>query len=359
MKLKKLFAGVVAAAMIATMSFPAFAADINADSSVGQAAPGGTLNIAKTYTVNHGSFNSESVNLELVPFGEGDYVHVTKSSETDANAERMLPAFTADADADATNGGSIVMNVPNYTKVGVYTYQVKEKDGDTLGMTYDPKTYTLQVIVGNKIENDQIVAGGEKVCYVTMLDGTTKQNSVKNTYNAGTLNITKTVQGNMGDRSTDTKFDFVATFKVPTGKTLRSDIVLPEGYTINWNSTKTEGTVNFKLSHNETFSVQNLPKDIEYSVVEMNGETSLANGAYITNAAGENTYQVSYDNFVNGTVGTTEMTDENVIATNITNTWGSTIDTGVILDNAPYILMLAVVAGGAMTLVIKKRREEE
>ena len=164
MKLKKLFAGVVAAAMIATMSFPAFAADINADSSVGQAAPGGTLNIAKTYTVNHGSFNSESVNLELVPFGEGDYVHVTKSSETDANAERMLPTFTADADADATNGGSIVMNVPNYTKVGVYTYQVKEKDGDTLGMTYDPKTYTLQVIVGNKIENDQIVAGGEKVC---------------------------------------------------------------------------------------------------------------------------------------------------------------------------------------------------
>lgn len=359
MKLKKLFAGVVAAAMIATMSFPAFAADINADSSVGQAAPGGTLNIAKTYTENHGSFNSESVNLELVPFGEGDYVHVTKSSETDANAERMLPTFTADADADATNGGSIVMNVPSYTKVGVYTYQVKEKDGGTLGMTYDPKTYTLQVIVGNKIENDQIAANGEKVCYVTMLDGTTKQNSVKNTYNAGTLNITKTVQGNMGDRSTNTKFSFVATFKVPTGKTLRSDIVLPEGYTINWNSTKTEGTVNFQLSHNQTFSVQNLPKDIEYSVVEMNGEAALANNAYITNAAGENTYQVSYDNFVNGTVGTTEMTDENVIATNITNTWGSTIDTGVILDNAPYMLMLAVVAAGAMTLVIKKRREEE
>lgn len=359
MKLKKLFAGVVAAAMIATMSFPAFADNIGGDVKVGQAAPGGTLSIAKTYTENHGSFNSESVNLELVPFGEGDYVHVTKSSETDANAEGMLPTFTADADADAANGGSIVMNVPSYTKVGVYTYQVKEKDGGTLGMTYDPKTYTLQVIVGNKMENGQIAASGEKVCYVTMLDGTTKQNSVKNTYNAGTLNITKTVQGNMGDRSTNTKFSFVATFKVPTGKTLRSDIVLPEGYTINWNSTKTEGTVNFKLSHNETFSVQNLPQDIEYSVVEMNGETSLANGAYITNATGENTYQVSYDNFVNGTVGTTVMTDENVIATNITNTWGAEIDTGVILDNAPYILMLAVVAGGAMTLVIKKRREEE
>ncbi len=44
----------------------------------------------------------------------------------------------------------------------------------------------------------------------------------------------------------------------------------------------------------------------------------------------------------------------------ITNNKGDkNIDTGVILDNAPYMLMLAVVAGGAMTLVIKKRREEE
>ena len=43
----------------------------------------------------------------------------------------------------------------------------------------------------------------------------------------------------------------------------------------------------------------------------------------------------------------------------ITNVKDGEIDTGVILDNAPYILMLAVVAGAAMTLAIKKRREEE
>ena len=43
----------------------------------------------------------------------------------------------------------------------------------------------------------------------------------------------------------------------------------------------------------------------------------------------------------------------------VINTKGDVIDTGVILDNAPYMLMLAVVAAGAMTLVIKKRREEE
>ena len=69
-------------------------------------------------------------------------------------------------------------------------------------------------------------------------------------------------------------------------------------------------------------------------------------------------YTVEFDNetgafaYTAGETGTREVT--------ITNDAGSgEIDTGVILDNAPYMLMLAVVAGGAMMLVIKKRREEE
>ena len=48
--------------------------------------------------------------------------------------------------------------------------------------------------------------------------------------------------------------------------------------------------------------------------------------------------------------------DNDVVFTNKSTV---NVDTGVILDNAPYMLMLAVVAGAAMTLVIKKRREEE
>ena len=35
------------------------------------------------------------------------------------------------------------------------------------------------------------------------------------------------------------------------------------------------------------------------------------------------------------------------------------VDTGVILDNAPYIALLTFVAAGAVFMVIKKRREEE
>lgn len=357
MKLKKLFAGVVAVAMMATMSFPAFADTTNIGNGVkvGQGAPGDPLTIAKTYTVNGGSFNSDTVNLELVAFAENDYVHVTDSTITDEAAEQLLPTFTANSSATSQNA-SISMQLPAYTKVGTYTYQVKEVDGGTLGMTYDDTTYTLQVRVANKMVDGKIDSTGAKVCYVTMKANGVKESSVKNTYNASNLTISKTVEGNMGDR--DTKFDFKVTLEVPDGKTLRSDITVPEGSNITWNEGKTVGTVTFKLSHGESFTLMNLPYDIEYTVDEMNGTTALNQDDKING-----TYQVSYDGNKAGTIGTGEnkiAPTNGVISTEVTNTWGdNNIDTGVILDNAPYMLMLAVVAGGAMMLVIKKRREEE
>lgn len=358
MKLKKLFAGVVAAAMIATMSFPAFADSVNIGGNVrvGQAAPGEALTIAKTYTVNAGSFNSDNVNLELVAFEANDYVRVTDSSITDEAAEQLRPTFTANSNA-TKDDASITMTLPRYEKVGIYTYQVKEVDGGTLGMTYDDTTYTLQVRVANKMLDGKIDPSGDKVCYVTMKADGTKESSVKNTYNSSNLTISKNVEGNMGDRSNGTKFNFKVTLKVPAGKTLRSKIDVPTGSDIVWN--ESVGTVTFQLSHGESFTLMNLPYDIEYTVDEMNGTTTVLNQGDKIN----DTYQVSYDNNKAGTIGTGNgkiTPTDGVINTEVTNTWGDDeIDTGVILDNAPYMLMLAVVAGGAMMLVIKKRREEE
>lgn len=359
MKLKKLFAGVVAAAMIATMSFPAFADSVNIGGNVrvGQAAPGETLTIAKTYTVNAGNFNSDNVNLELVAFEANDHVRVTDSSITDEAAEQLRPTFTANSNA-TKDDASITMTLPRYEKVGIYTYQVKEVDGGTLGMTYDDTTYTLQVRVANKMLDGKIDPSGDKVCYVTMKADGTKESSVKNTYNSSNLTISKNVEGNMGDRSNGTKFNFKVTLTVPDGKTLNSTITGTNNADVVWNEGKTVGTVTFQLSHGESFTLMNLPYDIEYTVDEMNGTTTVLNQGDKIN----DTYQVSYDNHKAGTIGTGEgkiAPTEGVISTTVTNTWGAEIDTGVILDNAPYILMLAVVAGAAMTLVIKKRREEE
>lgn len=308
--------------------------------------------------MNGGSFNSDNVNLELVAFEANDYVRVTDSSITDEAAEQLRPTFTANSNATKDNA-SITMTLPRYEKVGIYTYQVKEVDGGTLGMTYDDTTYTLQVRVANKMLDGKIDPSGDKVCYVTMKADGTKESSVKNTYNSSNLTISKNVEGNMGDRSNGTKFNFKVTLTVPDGKTLNSTITGTNNADVVWNEGKTVGTVTFQLSHGESFTLMNLPYDIEYTVDEMNGTTTVLNQGDKIN----DTYQVSYDNHKAGTIGTGEgkiAPTNGVINTEVTNTWGDdNIDTGVILDNAPYILMLAVVAGGAMTLVIKKRREEE
>ena len=42
----------------------------------------------------------------------------------------------------------------------------------------------------------------------------------------------------------------------------------------------------------------------------------------------------------------------------ITNNKAGSIDTGVVLNNMPYILVLAVLAAGVAVFIIRKRRED-
>lgn len=105
-------------------------------------------------------------------------------------------------------------------------------------------------------------------------------------------------------------------------------------------------TYTFKLKHGDSIYIENLPKDITWSVEETPAEGYTA---YTEYGMLNKTQGTSY----NGTTNGQEITAA------FTNVKEGEIDTGVILDNAPYILMLTVVAAGAMTLVIKKRREEE
>ena len=171
-------------------------------------------------------------------------------------------------------------------------------------------------------------------------------------YTAEPLTITKTVNGNMGDRTQAFKFEVV--FNAPENKTMKSSISISgdhgdvTGVALDDNNTFTftdTATVKFTLTHGQTMNFLNLPEGVTYKVEEV----SVPEGykTYINNADTPATA-------TEGTIGNTAVT------IGYENVNGETIlDTGVILDNAPYILMLAVVAGAAMTLVIKKRREEE
>ena len=351
MKLKKLFAGVVAAAMIATMSFPAFAA--RTTPNVGS---DGLVTITKKYTVTGSEAKkapAETFEFVVTPGAKvnGTEKTVEKSEATTipamaANSNKKTVAFTALTE-DGTGTFTVDVANLNITKPGMYYYTVTETPSDTAGVDYAAKSMIMVITAGYADDGED-----SSLSYWAALHDSTNYNDknspFENTYTAGSLKVTKKVTGSLGDK--DKKFNVDVTFTAPAGKTVKSTItyvnngkeesIAPAAWTLNENTNRYEATVTVELAHKGSVQFNNIPKDVTYIVAEQD-------------YSGQE-YTATYEGDKSGTIA------NDVKSTTITNKRGDdTIDTGVILDNAPYILMLAVVAGGAMTLVIKKRREEE
>lgn len=163
-----------------------------------------------------------------------------------------------------------------------------------------------------------------------------------NTYTANKLEVSKQVTGNLGDKSK--YFDFTITLTGKDEKTAYDK----NGYTVSGGSydenptfIKVGATTTFKLKHNDTITIANLPKDVTYTVTE--------------------TAVDKYKTTVNGTDGNkAEGTTTAVKATQaFVNSKGGNIDTGINLTTLPYILVFAgviVIAGAAF---ITRRRKYE
>lgn len=350
MKLKKLFAGVVAAAMIATMSFPAFAT--RPTPNVGS---DGLVTITKKYTVTGSEEKkapAETFTFTVTPGAKvnGAEKTVEKSEATTiptmaANSNEKTVAFTALTE-DGTGTFTVDVANLNITKPGMYYYTVTETPSNTAGVDYAAKSMIMVITAGYADDGED-----SSLSYWAALHDSTnyndKNSKFENTYTAGSLKVTKKVTGSLGDK--DKKFNVDVTFTAPAGKTVKSTItyvnngaesIAPGAWKLNTTTNQYEAKVTVELAHKGSVQFNNIPKDVTYIVEEQD-----YSGAE---------YTATYESDKSGTIA------NDVKSTTITNHKGDdNIDTGVILDNAPYILMLAVVAGGAMTLVIKKRREEE
>ena len=155
------------------------------------------------------------------------------------------------------------------------------------------------------------------------------------------LKISKTVTGLLGD----TKKAFTFTIK-PTDST--KTFTITESDFIE----KSDEGVTYDLSK-KTFT--------------------LTHGAYITLSLPVGTYYVQEDSYDNYTVSAkingvdTTVTDRAVTAEltkeamtiAFTNCCTLEPDTGVLLDTLPYIVILAVVAGGVALLMLRKHRKED
>ena len=156
------------------------------------------------------------------------------------------------------------------------------------------------------------------------------------------LTVTKTVTGMLGDTNKAFTFQIVDADNKPVALTKDNcdGVLLNNG---------TDGK--FTLKHGGTVTIKNLAPGT-YRVKEIDGDHDLT--GY------ETSWKVGTDDTVHekSTEASVTMSGTNMTLA-FTNHCTLFPDTGVLLDTLPYIVILAVVAGGVALLMLRKRRKED
>lgn len=323
MKVRKLLSGALALGLAMSMGMTAFAADTD------------SVNIKKRYKLvtTSGETGAESP-AETFTLSSGDGVISERDVAEGEKAPELSTSSVRYEAGEATAEGTVknfVITLPEYSKVGVYTYELTESSNATAGVTYRKDPIKLVVTVTNG-EGDALV---RTAAIHTEAAGGTKSDTFENTYTAGALEITKTVDGNLGDKTK--YFEFKVTLTGVSGMTYADSYAVTGGsYTGNPTTIAIGTETTFKLKDGDTIKIANLPAGVTYEVTETAVE------GYTTTK----------------TANTGSINDSVVTATFI-NTKNGEVDTGIRLDSLPYLMMLAIAGAGLVVLVARKRGMRE
>lgn len=352
MKLKKLFAGIVAVAMMATMAAPAFADDDTtptpdrnkisfSESSVT------SVDLTKTYNITNGTAPAETFKFNL-SFDSSK----TKYGGTKANAVPTKTQYEVDfnqTEAPATLTGKFTINMSELgiKDVGKYYFTISEEQGSKAGVSYDQRVRTLVVSAVNETTgaNKELTNNTDLLYYAALYDSEGNKisgaDAFSNSYGADVhgLTITKKVRGDFADRNKE--FTFKVKLEGTAGKTyVGAEVTVNGGTKQTWAIDGTEREI--KLTHNGTCTISNLPDGVTWTVTEDFNDAD-------------------WSTTVNGSEGveTSATIDKANGSAAFVNKHNGVVDTGVILDNAPYIALLTIVAAGAVVMIMKKRRNYE
>lgn len=167
------------------------------------------------------------------------------------------------------------------------------------------------------------------------------------------LTISKTVTGMLGDQHRAFTFQIVDKNNKPVTLSADNIVTSTEGLTEE-DKTKVglvgDGTDGkFTLVSGASITLKNLPSG-EYKVIEEDYSGEKYDTSWQIGTDGE-VYEK--DGTATVTIGTTEQT------VHFTNHRTLEPDLGVLLDTLPYIVILAVVAGGVALLMLRKHRKED
>ena len=283
--------------------------------------------------------------------GNDTFVDI-KAGLNDNDVVLSETAFTSTASVSAQYEvtGNISVKKNAYTQPGIYHYTVKEviPENQYDGITYDTNTYNLYVFVvtgTNGIAVDKII--------MTNPAGTAKVQGFINDYGktydkTHDVIITKNVTGNMGETNKEFKFDI----KVTSAHEEYYKVVYSvDGSAANektvWVKSNDETAKQVSIMHNGYIHIYGLSENDTYVVTEHDYA-----------ADGYETFVKYGDEKKTKTATATAKVIKDNSAVEVENNKTTTSPTGVIMNIAPYALMVVLAGAFAVVFLTRRNRAE-
>lgn len=230
----------------------------------------------------------------------------------------------------------------------VYLKNMTQSSSDPIKYTYSieglsPNTdYTVSEVEGTANVRGYQVATTTNGTNGTIGKGGSATASFTNTYTKlVAIDVSKVVTGSLGDRTKDFPF----TVSVTVNGAAYSD------YTLTKNENPLQDNKSFTLRHGEKVVVTGVPKGATVRVSE---------------AMADYTAEIA----ITGTGTSTELKETTTMGVEVvgvdedtalvfTNTKNPTIDTGILLDSMPYVVILGIAIFGIAVYVVRKRKKDD
>lgn len=316
--------------------------------------------------------------------GEGDVVHegdlkgqegdIKGVADNSTDLTVSIAANTTPTPVSETNYGIVSDNlVLDFDTTafrergpGIYEYTLTET-ASTLPTGVDADgPFLLRVWVVNEEKDGQltgelVVSGAE--LYAQTGEGQyseDKQDSIDKEYTTYSLTLTKEIAGKFASKNTP--FTFNITFQAPDGEnytgtfyTAYSGTASGDVSDVVFNNGSSE-SVTASLKHDGTITVTGIPSDFTYTISETDAQGYTTDIVVDDEQAGD---AADTEKSVNGNMSDATTQDDKAVNVTFTNTSknDSTVATGVMMDIAPYALLVVVAAAGCFVF-LRKRRED-
>ena len=345
----------VATAMLASLAAPAYAEPVTAGT---ENKPVTSVTITKTVETDGNTYAPKATFTFNVEEGAGKkFNDGTGTVTAEAGIKGGLKAgdgavFTPNSDeapaAEYTATDTLNVDADVFKVPGIYHYVVTEKDfpdNDFAyeGITKDSSSYDVYLYVYNNSTYTDLYVGH----VVTVKNGDTDAKAdLAFTNDYGKTNdtthdvtVTKKVEGSLANMSDTFSFDV----KVDGASGEAYKVVYTNGEAEHTTVVTSGSTTTVSgIGDKDTITIYGLSANDTYTVTEKDG---VSRGYTVTDSVGENDGVVSGKVPADGTAAT------------ITNTKNGSAPTGIVMNVAPYALLVVVAAAGCFVF-LRKRRED-